>query len=325
MRRWRSIGVLALALVAACELGTGSEVTELRVPAVTLEARGDTVRLGAHADGVAVAARWESLDSAIVTVSEDGLATAVSAGTAGVRATAGGMMATGTATVLPAVDIRLSDLGVVTDPTGERGVRMRIRNHGGRGYYAPELWKLDPDGTRRRIVRYATEFEAEPGMDIEHTNYIGDEIADWVVVYSREPIAEEAVRTACTRVDGAAGCPSDLPDPPAVHAVLVTPQAAVLEVGDSVLYQARAYSASGSEITGRAVAWITPSPDIIDLDERGMARARARGYGEVRATIDGVVGAVGLTVTDPQPPAVYSVSVGPDPLDAIHICRGALP
>jgi hypothetical protein len=295
--------VLVLAVVAACESGTGPDTPDLVVPAVTLAARGDTARLTALAHGVAAAASWRSLDSAVVTVSEDGLASAVAGGTARVRATFGGVAATGEVRVLPPVDVRVSELTVVTDVTGEQGVRMRIRNLGGRGYFAPEYWKLDPDGTRRRIVWYASAQEAEPGLDVVHTNYLGEEIADWVVVYSREPVADEPVRTACARIDGAAGCPSELPGLPTVHSVLITPAAAVLEVGDSVLYHAHAFDASGTEVAGRAVAWSTPSPAIIHLDERGMATALTPGYGEVRATIEGIEAAVGLTVTESALPA----------------------
>lgn len=299
------------ALLAACDGGTGPQVGDLYVRPAVLAARGDTVRLSAWANGSVVGATWESLDTSVVRVTGDGLATATGAGTARVRARFGGVEAQGAVDVLPPVDIRVSELALVTDPAGVQGIRMRIRNHGGRGYYALELWKLDPDGTKRRLVFYTTEAEAAPGLDIEHSNYLSAEAPDWVVVYSREPLAREPVRTACVRVDGLAGCPSDSPDVPVVHSVLVTPAAHVFQVGDSVLYRATAYDVNGAEITGRSVTWHTPSPDIVRVDERGMATALAVGYGQVEATIDGVGFAVGLTVTEAEQ-RVDSVWVGPE-------------
>lgn len=179
---------------------------------------------------------------------------------------------------------------------------MRLRNAGGRGYYRLELWKLDPDGSKRRIVWYVDESEAGPGLDIVHENFLGEEIADWVVAYSREPLASVPVRTSCVRMDGLAEpCPSDLPDPSApVDSVAVWPAAGLFDVGDTVQYVARAYAAD-VEVTGRPVVWSTPSPDVIALSESGVAVALKPGYGQVNATVDGVTTGVGLTVASPEP------------------------
>ena len=258
------IWIVLAAMLAACEGTTEPVVPELRVPDLMLEARGDTASLTALSDGATATAEWESLDPSIVTVTPGGLATAVSVGTARVQASFGSAADTGTVTVLPPVDIRVSELSVVTDAGGERGMEMRIRNEGGRGYYRLEFWKHDPGGSKRRILAYGTDTEARPGLDIVHRNFLGDELADWVVAFSREPLSQEPLRTGCARLDGEAEpCPSDLPDPPpAVDSVTVWPAAAVLNVGDTVRYLARAFS-NGAEITGRPVIWSTPTPDVI--------------------------------------------------------------
>lgn len=311
--------IVLAGLLTACDTSTVPHVPDLRVSDVTLEARGDTVELEALSDGVVAMARWESLDPSVVTVTEAGLATAVSEGVARVRASFGGAADTGTVTVLSPVDVRVSDLAVVTDPSGEQGMRMRIRNAGGRGFFQLEFWKHDPDGSKRRIVWYATETEAEPGLDVEHRNYLGDELAEWVVAYSREPMAEEPVRTSCARLDGeAAPCPSDLPDPPAaVDSVGVSPAAAVLDVGDTVRFVARAY-ADGVELTGRPVVWSTPSPDVISLSETGVAVALRPGYGQVNATVEGITSAVGLTVASESPGEPQ------DPVAWVHVAPRSL-
>jgi hypothetical protein len=301
MKRVRKEWIALAALLAACEGATEPRVPELRVTDSTLGARGDTASLTARVHGMPASAEWESLDPSVVMVTEGGLATAVAAGTARVRASFGGAVDTGTVTVLPPVAIRVSELAGVTDPGGEQGMRMRIRNEGGRGYYRLEFWKHDPDGSKRRILTYAHDVEAAPGLDIVYGNYLAGREVGWVLAYSREPLAEQPVRTSCARLDGLAEpCPSDLPDlPAAVDSVVVRPGGAVLHVGDTVQYVARAF-ARGIELTGRPVVWRTPSPDVISLSDTGVAVALKPGYGQVNATVDGVTTAVGLTVSPPD-------------------------
>jgi hypothetical protein len=298
MRGVRKRWIVLAALLTSCEGATEPRVPDLRVADVTLEARGDTASLVALADGVVASAEWESLDPTVVTVTGSGLATAVASGTARVRARFGGTVSTGFVTVLPPVEIRVSELAVVTDPSGEQGLRMRIRNEGGRGYYRLEFWKRFRDGSKRRILSYPQDAEAAPGLDMVYTNYLAGELADWVLAYSRELLSNEPVRTSCARRDGLAEpCPSDLPDPPAaVDSVAVLPAAAILQVGDTVQYVARAF-AGGIEVTGRPVVWSTSSPDVISLSETGVAVALKPGYGQVNATVEGISAGVGLTVS----------------------------
>jgi hypothetical protein len=302
MRGVRKSWIVLAALLTSCEGATEPRVPDLRVTDVTLEARGDTVSLVALADGVVAAAEWESLDPSVVTVTHGGLAAAVASGTARVRASFGGAVGIGTVTVLPPVAISVSELAVVTDPGGEQGMRMRIRNQGGRGYYRLEFWKLDRGGSKRRILSYAQDAEAAPGLDIVYTNYLAGELADWVLAFSREPLADAPVRTSCARLDGLAEpCPSDLPEPPAaVDSVAVLPAAAILQVGDTVQYVARTF-AGGVEVTGRPVVWSTPSPDMISLSGTGVVADLKPGYGQVNATVEGTSAGVGLTVASDAP------------------------
>lgn len=82
--------------------------------------------------------------------------------------------------------------------------------------------------------------------------------------------------------------------------VLVSPQAAVLEVGQTQRYAARAWDGEGNEIVGAEITWTNDSPNVITLDATGLATAIAPGYGQVTATIRGTSTSVGLTVTTPQ-------------------------
>lgn len=297
--------VPALLLIAAvgCDespTGTGPE-PRISVADVTLEAVGDAAQLEAVVENSDEAPAWESLQPGVVAVSESGQAVAVGAGTATVRARIGATSGEGTVTVMPPVDIRLSELDTVTDPSGLKGMAMRVQNLGGRGYYRLEFWRYTFDGRHERVLYYNSDAEAPVGMDIMHYNYLLDEPADWVLALSREPLALEAVRTSCVRLDGAAECPSDLPEEPApVDSVTVSPTGVVLGVGETRQLTAHVF-VNDVEVTGRTVVWSTITPDKLSVSPTGLVRALAAGYGQVEATVEGVSFTVAVTVTTPEP------------------------
>lgn len=204
MYRWMPALALVIAL-GACDDPT--DPIPLYVPTVTLEAVGDAAQLTATNAGDDLP-HWESLDPSVVTVTPAGMAVAVSAGTATVRATLGSRTAEGTITVLPPVDVIVYDLEVVTE-AGQTGMGMRVKNEGGRGYFRMEFWreKTGAETEHKRIIHYLTDLEASVGMDISHQNFLSDETADWVIVYSREPMATHYTLTSCVRLDGATPCP----------------------------------------------------------------------------------------------------------------------
>ena len=202
--RWTP--ALALLALAACDSPT--EPLPLFIPAVTLEAVGDAAQLVAGNAGESLP-RWESLDPAIVTVTPAGMAVAIAEGTATVRARLGSRTSEGTVTVLPPVSVVLADLAPVTAPDGATGLGMRIRNEGGRGYFRLEYWreKTGDETEHQRVLHYLTDSEAPVGMDVGHQSFLPTGTADWVVAYSREPMATHYVMTGCVRLDGGAPCP----------------------------------------------------------------------------------------------------------------------
>lgn len=312
-----ALPLLLAAAVIACDSTTEPE-PNIRIVGLTLEAVGDVAQMEVRMDGEAATARWESLDPEIVTVTTGGLARAVSHGIATVKAEIDGRSAEGEVTVLPPVNVQVSELAVVTDAGGSQGTEMRLQNHGGRGYFRLEFWKLRPDGSHERIMYHTNDAEAPVGLNITYSHFSSGETPDWVMAFSREPLALEGTRTSCVRMDGADGCPSDDPpqQQPAVDSVVVTPGAAVMAIGQTTQYTARAY-ADGQEVMGRPVQWSTNTPSIISLSETGLARALAAGYGQVEATVDGVSSAVGLTVMTPEP--------APEPVGYIWIDTHNLP
>lgn len=92
----------------------------------------------------------------------------------------------------------------------------------------------------------------------------------------------------------------------AVGSLLVTPGAAVLQVGQTQQYTVHVYDVAGVELTGRSVVWSTPSPDIVSISPAGLLTALAHGYGQVDAAVDGISSSVALTVTAPAPTATMT-------------------
>jgi hypothetical protein len=203
--RW--IPALALfALTAACDSPT--EIPLFTVQSATIPAVGDAVQL--VVDGAQGALpSWESLDTTIVSVTPAGMAVGVGPGTATVRARLGSRTEEGTVTVLPPVDVRLTNVQIVTDGAGHTGLSMQVTNLGGRGFYRIEMWKAAGEGEagHRRISWSANDNEAGPDMSYGVTYWDLSDTPDWVLAYAREPLVLQFGMTACVRLDGGSPCP----------------------------------------------------------------------------------------------------------------------
>ncbi len=205
--RLPTLSALALVLVAAaCESPT--DPITVRVKNATLEAVGDARQLEATVANSDRLPEWESLNPEIVTVTRAGMAVAVAPGTARVRAKVGSVVSEGNVTVMPRVEVQLTSLTLVTEPSGQPGTRMQLRNVGGRGFFRLEYWQAreSAGGEHRRVASWMNDFEAPAGMDVSF-NTAGIAVPDWVVIYSREPNSTEYRLTGCLRMDGGTPCP----------------------------------------------------------------------------------------------------------------------
>lgn len=82
-----------------------------------------------------------------------------------------------------------------------------------------------------------------------------------------------------------------------VASVEVSPAQQTLHVGEQVALTARALDGQGQEIQGRAVGWTTSDAATATVSATGTVTALIAGNVQVRATIDGKVGAAQLTIT----------------------------
>jgi hypothetical protein len=95
-------------------------------------------------------------------------------------------------------------------------------------------------------------------------------------------------------------------DSPHVDRVRVEPAHRYLLPGQTFDLSAKAYSASGAEIAGVAVAWASSNPAVATVSDAGRVTAHALGAAEISATADGQTGDARIEV-------VTRIPVGPPP------------
>jgi len=81
-----------------------------------------------------------------------------------------------------------------------------------------------------------------------------------------------------------------------VASVTVTPELAVLYVGDTLRLRAVTREAAGSVLTGRVVTWASTAPAAAGVSPSGLVTATATGSVIVAATSEGRSGQTSLTI-----------------------------
>jgi len=99
-------------------------------------------------------------------------------------------------------------------------------------------------------------------------------------------------------------CAADGGDPPSVATVVVSPNPATVEVGDSRQFTAVARDADGDVLGGRTFSWTSTATGTATVSTSGLAVGVAAGMTTIRAETGGVTGSAQLTVTAPGPASV---------------------
>ena len=93
-----------------------------------------------------------------------------------------------------------------------------------------------------------------------------------------------------------------------VASVAVQPGSGSVAVGDTLRFLAVPRDANGQTVPGRTPTWTSGSPGIASVDNTGLARGVTTGTAAIVATVDGVSGQAGLTVT---PATITAVEISP--------------
>ena len=101
------------------------------------------------------------------------------------------------------------------------------------------------------------------------------------------------------------------PPPPMADSVAVSPMMTSIEEGETQQFSATAYDSDDMVISGKTFTWTSSMTSVATINSSGLATGVDAGSTTIRATVDGVSGSATLTVTEPPPPTVNSVTVSP--------------
>lgn len=259
-------------------------------PPVSTIMVNNTVQLSAalrDANGALLAGRavtWQSSSTRIATVDASGLVTALAAGQATITATSEGKSGTATITVqLPSV------ASITVTPV------------------SPSI------GVSQAVQMVATLRDAN-GVELTGRTVTWETSAAAIATVSGSGLvtgvaAGQAVITA--RSEGQAGSTTATVQPQApvpVATVAVSPAAPAILVNGTVQMSATMRDASGTVLTGRAVAWATSAPGVATVSASGLVTGAAPGSATITATSEGKSGTATVTV---QVAPVATVAVSP--------------
>ncbi|HEX6024448.1 MAG TPA: Ig-like domain-containing protein [Solirubrobacter sp.] len=285
---------------------TGStEFTVTTVPVTSVTVQPGSVQLtvggttqlvvsGSDAAGKSIATRtvqWSSDKPAVATVSSAGLVTAVGAGSATITATVDGVSGVAQVTVaLPppapvaSITVSLAEPSISTGQTTQASAVLR-----------------DADGNilTGRTVTWSSDDAAL--ATISSSGLVKAVAAGTATIVAT---AEEQTGLASITIVPAAPAP--------VASVSLSAPATSLTVGQTTQITVVVRDASGNVLSGRVVSWQSSNTAAATVSANGIVTAVANGSATIKATSEGVSGALEFSVsggpTVPGPVATISVS-----------------
>jgi uncharacterized protein YjdB len=276
--------------VAAPTAGDVKEIT-ITPASDTLEVGGtSTLRATVHgASGDTLAGRtlfWNSEDSSVATVSDQGVVTAVAQGTARIAASAEGVSGIATVRVTPksvrSIVISPSSVTLRTGQSAQLRARMYDRN-------GKEL--------TGRTVSWSSDNDAIALVD--NSGQVTALLPGTATITA----TSEGVN-ATARVTVAL---------PPVANVAVDPGSVTLIVGQTAQLTATLTDSDGKTLTGRSISWSSSRSQVAAVSSAGLVTAAAPGSATITATSEGKSGSSTITVKDPEPPDEPSgLEISPD-------------
>lgn len=265
-------------------------------PATTQLVVGGTQRLTARATNdqgapVAATVTWTSLDPAVVSVTSDGLVTALTPGVGSVRATADNVTAVAVVVVtrVPAASVR------VTPPAATLVV-----------------------GASQQIA--ATAYDAAgnalAGRDVSWTSR--DPAVAAVSSTGQVTAIAPGTATVDATIEGRSASAVITVRPAPVAKVTVSPASSSVGVGGTIGLTATTTDANGNPLAGRAVAWTSSAPTVARVDANGVVTGVTAGTATITAASEGVAGTAAVRVAAAAPATVASVEVAPSTLTLVQ-------
>ena len=244
-----------------------------------------------------VSVSWESSDLTVVTITSAGVATAVGAGMATVRATADGIWS-------PTVTINVAEA-----PPPEPVVASVT--------VSPDEAMIEEGATQQFTATAST----SDGMEIPDVEFTWSSSDEMVATVDSDGLAtgvgagEAMITATADSISGLAMLTVGVPptDEPVVASVTVSPDEAMIETDATQQFTAKALTSDGMEIVDAEFTWSSSDEMVATVDSDGLATGVGAGETMITATADSITGMATLTVTEPPPPEpeVASVTVSP--------------
>ncbi|HTK57099.1 MAG TPA: Ig-like domain-containing protein [Gemmatimonadales bacterium] len=238
-----------------------------------------------------LAVTWSSSNTAVVTVTSTGIATAIGGGSATVNATISGVTGRATVTVTGAT---ITVANVAVTPGSASG------NIGDAAQFTAAV----TDGAGAPITSVPVTWSTSNAavITVSSTGYVTA-----VGGGSADVIATAGAKSGKATVT-VAGAPATT-----VGSVTVTPGSASGSAGQSAQFDAIVKDANGVELTGQSITWTSTDPAVVSVTSSGYATAVGGGNAAIVATVGGKSGQAAITVSggSTTPAPVASISLAP--------------
>ena len=238
---------------------------------------------------------WTSSNNAVVTINASGLATAVSAGTAMIRAMGNGISSTQvaiTVTIPPVASVTVSPSSAQQMNVGDsRTFSAMARTAGGAIRGDLEITWSSSDTAVVTINSSGVAMAVGAGMATIRASADGVSSTPVTITVSEPP-----------------------PPPPMVAAVMVSPSEASIEESQTQQFEAMAATVDGMAIADVEFTWTSSDDNVATVSSMGLATGVSAGEVMITATVGDVSDTAMLTVTEPPPPpppVVATVMVSP--------------
>jgi uncharacterized protein YjdB len=223
---------------------------------------------------------WASDNSAVATVSNAGLVTAVAPGTAHISATSEGKSGSSTITVNPApvASVSVSPTAATVGVGATQQITATLRDALG-------------NILTGRVITWTTDASGVATVDGNGLVTAGAAGTANITATSEGKSATAAITVTIP-----------------VASVTVSPPSATILVGGTEQLTATPLDAGGNPLTGRTIIWSTDTPGVATVNASGLVTAVGVGSATITATSEGKSGSAAITV---NPVPVASVSVSP--------------
>ncbi len=269
-------------------------VGDMRTFTATAQADGGIAR-----DDVTIT--WSSSDTGVVSITPAGVAAAVAAGTASIRASAEGV---NSAPVMI----------TVSEPPPEPLVIATI-------VVSPDMASIT-EGQTGQFEAVAMTDDGMPVPGVEFTWASSDEMVatvDMIGVATGVGVGETMITATADSISGSATLTVTKPE---VAIVTVSPPTASIEVGAMQQFEAMATTSDGMEISDVEFAWTSSDEMVATVDSNGLATGVGAGEVTITATVDEISDDAMMTVTAPLPSrsgTIMEVTAGYDMRGTVYL------